>query len=110
CITLVPISFTSPSPYRLMQEDTATSERAFLRVVPNPAGAMVAASYNLGTEYQKAESLKIYTMLGTLVTELDLKANSGDIPLDISRFPSGTYIISLQADGNTILHQKLVKK
>jgi len=49
-------------------------------------------------------------MLGTLVADIDLKANSDDLPLDISRFPAGTYIITLQADGNTVLHQKLVKK
>lgn len=112
CITLVPIHFPMTSPYRLMPQDTELidSSKAHLKVMPNPAGAIAAVSYHLGTEYQNAESLRIYTMLGTLVTEINLKANSGDLPLDISRFPAGTYIITLQADGNTVLHQKLIKK
>src|SRR5690606_7216643 len=98
CITLLPISFAPISPFKLILEDVTSADKAFLRVTPNPSEVLAAASYDLATEYQKAESLKIYTMLITLLTKLDLKANRGDIPLDISRFPSGTYIISLQAD------------
>src|SRR5690606_33030439 len=114
CVRLFPRSFPpnpylnpEPEPAKMMPKDTAD---AFLRVTPNPAGAMAAVSYGLGTEYQKAESLKIYTMLGTLVAEINLHTNNDDLPLDISRFPAGTYIITLQADGNTVLHQKLIKK
>ena len=49
-------------------------------------------------------------MMGTMIAEIDLKANSGDLPLNISNFPAGTYIVTLQVDGKTVLHQKLIKK
>src|SRR5690606_4660184 len=65
CVRLFPRSFPpnpylspEPEPAKMMPKDTAD---ACLRVTPNPAGAMAAVSYGLGTEYQKAESLKIYT-------------------------------------------------
>lgn len=111
CVTLVPIAFPQTEPYKLMPKDTELIDThpAMLKVTPNPVGAVAAVSYDVGTEYQNAESLKIYTMLGTLVAEIDLKANSGHLPLNISNFPAGTYIITLQADGKTLLHQKLIK-
>ena len=85
------------STFPYLAESTGSTERT----APKRAGFF---------SWLTAESLKIYTMPGTLVADIDLKTNSDDLPLDISRFPAGTYIITLQADGNTVLHQKLVKK
>lgn len=117
CTTLIPVHFPTPPAgpdpaNRLAAGDLEITDNsgAVLKVMPNPSEALAAVSYHLGTAYQKAESLRIYTILGTPVTEIDLKANSGDVPIDLSRFPAGTYIITLQADGQTILHQKLIKK
>src|SRR5690606_39970979 len=86
------------------------SSMATLKVTPNPSEVLAAVSYNLGTEYHKAESIKIYAIDGRLVAEIAVEEHFGTLALDISRFPSGTYIITLQADGNTVLHQKLIKK
>lgn len=112
CMTLEPIHFpmTGPSSAKLIQEIEADSNLASLKVTPNPSEVLAMASYTLGEEYQKAENLKVYTMSGRLVTTIDLDTNHDDVLLDISTWPSGTYIISLQADGKTILHQKLIKK
>lgn len=43
-------------------------------------------------------------------THYRLYHDSGSLPIDISGLPTGTYIITLQADGKTVLHQKLIKK
>lgn len=113
CIKLIPISIAIPSSAKMMAEDTFVEEYAdvaSLKVTPNPASELVAVSYDVGTEYHKAESIRIFTMTGTMAAEIDLKANKGDLPLNISNFPAGTYIIALQADGRTVLHQKLIKK
>lgn len=48
--------------------------------------------------------------LGILIAEISLKSNTDTIMLDISRWASGIYIISIQADGKAILQQKLLKK
>jgi len=112
CILLIRVHFAPASPFKLMPKTTELVDTtdAVMKVTPNPASQLAAVSYDLGTEYQKAQSIRIYTLLGVLVTEIDLKANKGDLPLDISRFPAGTYLITLQADGTTVLHQKLIKK
>lgn len=111
CITLVPVSFAPANPFKLMPKAMEpASTDAILRVTPNPASQLAAISYDLGTEYQNAESIQIYTIVGTLVAEINLKTNHDNLPLDISQFPAGTYIVTLQADGETVLHQKLIKK
>lgn len=113
CITLIPVSIVVPSSAKMMAEDTTLEEYgtiASLKVTPNPASELIAVSFDIGTEYHKAESVRIYTMTGTMAAEIDLKANKGDLPLNISNFPAGTYIVTLQADGRTVLHQKLIKK
>lgn len=86
------------------------TDEVFLNVTPNPAEVLTAVSYNIGDKYQNAESISVYTMSGSLISVVRLDKNSGDILFDTSSFPSGVYIISLQANGNTVLHQKLIKK
>lgn len=113
CVTLIPIHFPVTEPgYRMAPEalELTDSSKAMMKVTPNPSEVLAVASYNLGSEYGKADYLLIHNMSGILVARIDLSANSGDVLLDISRFPSGVYLISLQADGQTILHQKLIKK
>ncbi len=114
CITLAPVHFPMISFYKLLPEgmnlDIMESSRAILSVMPNPSAVLAAVSYDLGTEYQNAEMLKVYTLEGRLVSEIILDAHSGSLPIDISGLPTGTYIITLQADSKTVLHQKLIKK
>ena len=92
-----------------MMEEPQT-DQAELSVTPNPAEVLAVVSYNLGSQYSKAESLVVYTTEGRLVSTIKLNKNSDDVVLDTAKLPAGTYIISLQADGKTILHQKLIKK
>jgi len=110
CMTAVPVRFVPEwSGYRMMMEEPEVSQTQ-LNVTPNPAELLVVVSYNLGADYKKAENLTIYTAEGRLVTTIKLKENRGDILLDTANWPSGTYIISLQADGKAVMHQKLIKK
>jgi len=112
CMLLIPVHFPIESPFRMAAEvlELTDNSKATLKATPNPSELLAVVSYDMGTEYKKAESLRIYTMLGTLITEIELTANNSNLPIDISRFPAGTYIITLQADGSTVLHQKLIKK
>lgn len=110
CMTAVPVRFVPEGGgYRMMMEEPQT-DQAELSVTPNPAEVLAVVSYNLGSQYSQAENLVIYTAEGRRVSTIKLDKNSDDVVLDTAKLPVGTYIISLQADGKTVLHQKLIKK
>lgn len=112
CATIADIKF----PKNEMQQksrnasNTDVLTEAAMTVAPNPAEEFTVVSYNLGSEYKQAESLVVFNLLGTpLITE-KLDKLSGEVKLSTINLASGTYIISIQADGNRVLQQTLVKK
>jgi len=59
---------------------------------------------------QKTKTIKIYTIDGRLITDVNLNSENTSVVLDISTWPSGTYIVNFIVDDVVVKHKKLVKK
>lgn len=81
-----------------------------LEAVPNPAIETTTVSYNVGTEYQQAQSITVYDLTGVQRVKQKVNGNNGEVTLNVSHLAPGTYVISLEADGTRIATQKLIKK
>jgi len=91
------------------------AERLFMRepvmtLTPNPADAFTTVSYDLGTEYKQAESLTVYNLLGVALMTQKIEKPIGQATLSTLSLPSGTYIVSIQANGTRVLQHTLIKK
>lgn len=106
CMTVYPVYFEQTG-----EGFAAMAGRpAALSVVPNPAEEFTVISYDLGDKYQQAESLTVYNLLGNAVYSAKLDKPVGEVQLATAALPSGTYIVSIQADGVRAIQQALVKK
>lgn len=81
-----------------------------LEAVPNPAIETTTVSYNVGTEYQNAQSIAVYDLTGVQRLKQKVNGNKGEVTLNVAHLAPGTYVISLEADGTRIATQKLIKK
>jgi PKD repeat protein len=108
CLTIFPIRFEERR-IEGMQARMAV-EPATLSVMPNPAEDVTTITYNLGDAYHQAESLTVYNLLGTPVLNRALQNPTGEIQLTTTGLPSGTYIVSIQADGVRAVQQTLIKR
>ncbi|RYD94516.1 MAG: T9SS type A sorting domain-containing protein, partial [Sphingobacteriales bacterium] len=103
CMTAYPVNF--------METGQGISARlAVLSVVPNPAEESTLVSYDLGDTYKQAESLTVYNLLGSPVFTTKLDKPVGEINLSTLALPSGSYVVSIQADGVRAIQKILVKK
>lgn len=85
-------------------------EPASLVLSPNPSHDTTVVTYSTGTEYENAQSIKVYDIMGLQRYNEKVSGTDGNITLDVSRFVPGTYIITLEADGKRIATEKLIKK
>ena len=85
-------------------------EPASLVLSPNPSHDTTVVTYSTGTEYENAQSIKVYDVMGLQRYNEKVSGTDGNITLDVSRFVPGTYIITLEADGKRIATEKLIKK
>lgn len=112
CASIIKIKFpeNGMKPKSRNVSNAEEMTEAVMNVAPNPAEEFTIVSYNLGSEYKQAETLVVFNLLGVpLITE-KLDKLSGEAKLSTINLPSGTYIVSIQADGQRVLQQKLVKK
>lgn len=85
-------------------------ESPLLVLSPNPAYETASVSYTIGTEYQDAQSITIYDVMGIQRAKQKISGKQGEIYIDIRQLSSGVYIINLEADGKRIATEKLIKK
>ena len=107
CYNTFPIEFINNE---AITARIAPEKAAAMQIEPNPAQDFTIISYDLGTEYKQAENLTVYSLLGVPLTTVNLKAVSGKVQLSTAQLTSGTYIISIHADGQRALQQTLIKK
>jgi len=105
CMTLFRVKFPT-----IEGQGFFAGKPAALSVVPNPAQDFTVVTYDLGDKYKAAESLVVYNLLGNEMFTTKLDKTAGEINLSIAGLPSGTYIVSVQADGVRAIQQILVKK
>lgn len=109
CMTVYKVRFPEIQQGRAARSKLPMEE-AVINVVPNPTSDITSISYNLGSEYKNAETLIVYNLLGVPLITQKLDKPSGQAQISTLNLASGTYIISIQADGARALQQTLIKK
>ena len=81
-----------------------------LELSPNPTVETTTASYNVGTEYNNAQHIVVYDMLGVQRLKQAVNGKEGKVVLNVSHLPAGTYVVSLENGSTRITQKKLIKK
>lgn len=103
CMSAYPVIFND-------LEQGGFARLAAMSIVPNPAAEYTVVRYDLGDSFKKAESLTVYTLLGEPVFTTALDKPVGEINLSTIVLASGSYVVSIQADGVKAIQKVLVKK
>lgn len=106
CISVIKLQF----PKELYPKAATEIIEPQLVLSPNPAYETTTANYNVGTEYQKAQSITLYDVLGVQRAKQLVNAGKGEVIINVSHLSPGTYIVNLEVDGKTLVQQKLIKK
>lgn len=77
---------------------------------PNPASETTTADFNVGTEYQNAQSITVYDVTGVQRLKATISGKQGEVTLNVNNLAPGTYMVNLEGDGKRIAQQKLIKK
>lgn len=85
-------------------------QEPLLELSPNPASETTTASYDVGTEYDAAQYIVVYDMLGVQRLKQTAGGKQGEVTLNVSFLPPGTYVVSLENNNTRIIQQKLIKK
>src|SRR5690606_8354126 len=72
---------------------------------PNPAHETTTVSYDLGTQYQNAQSITLYDVTGVQRVKRAVSGKQGEVTLNVSNLAPGTYMVNLEADGKHIAQQ-----
>lgn len=83
---------------------------AVLKLSPNPTTESTTASYEVGSEYRSATSITIHDVSGVQRLKINVSGTEGQVNLNVGHLSPGTYLVNLQADGQNIAQQKLIKK
>lgn len=81
-----------------------------LKLSPNPAAETTTASYDVGSEYRHATSITVHDITGVQRLKQNVSGTQGEVMLHVGHLSPGTYLVNLQADGQNIAQQKLIKK
>jgi PKD repeat protein len=84
------------------------SENLELFVYPNPAQNRVTIAYNIADNSQL--SLKIYDIMGQLQHTQTLAISNNTLDVDVSTYPSGTYLVQLLGDKASVVSYLMVVK
>jgi PKD repeat protein len=84
------------------------SENLELFVYPNPAQNRVTIAYNIADNSQL--SLKIYDIMGQLQHAQTLAISNNTLDVDVSTYPSGTYLVQLLGDKGSVVSYLTVVK
>ena len=84
------------------------SENLELFVYPNPAQNRVTIAYNIADNSQL--SLKIYDIMGQLQHTQTLAISNNTLDVDVSTYPSGTYLVQLLGDKGSVVSYLTVVK
>ncbi len=76
-------------------------------ITPNPAAETTSLNYNIQSDFNKA-SIKLFTITGSLLKEIQLKENKGKVVLDVTEIPAGVYFYSLHVNEKVIRTNKLL--
>jgi hypothetical protein len=87
-------------------QTVAQAHPAFATVTPNPASDHGEIIYYTGSNtYNQAE---LYDITGRLLWSADISGSAGNIPMNLSSFPAGVYMVKFTAGGQPLMSAKLV--
>ncbi len=81
-----------------------------LTLEPNPAVETTTVHYKLGSDYKQAQQLVVYDVLGNIKFVQKLNTNEGNVLVPVANWTTGIYVVSLEADNQRVMQQKLIKK
>jgi hypothetical protein len=79
-----------------------------IEISPNPSSKEVSVSYNMIPIPNQA-AINLYDMMGKLLLEIPVSDQSGHLNLDVSKFPTGIYIVALENNHQRISISRLAK-
>lgn len=86
-------------------EDLSATDRSkqqpYIKLFPNPSNSSVAIEYDLIVTGNTM--FKLFDLLGNLVWEIQLTNAKGEVVLDISSYPIGTYFYQVTATSEVVL-------
>lgn len=85
-----------------VEEDPTSNS---LKVFPNPTQGLVTVEY---TDLPLGMTCKVYDANGALLQKQDLVARSGSLELDLSSYPSASYLITICDQNGLKLHSKTI--
>jgi hypothetical protein len=111
CVTSIKI--TLPGCQNSTRQATeADFTAASWNVSPNPAETVINCAYELksANPANTEVSITLYNTMGKVVASQTAMGAKNTQQLDISRLPSGMYVLILQTDDGQRMHQKIIKK
>lgn len=81
-----------------------TKADGWISIYPNPSNGEFTLDLNTGTD-QKQNTVSVYNMMGELVFEKQVTANSKQT-IDVSQLANGTYFVKVNS-GNSSFHKKI---
>jgi subtilisin family serine protease len=78
-------------------------------VYPNPSSGDVTVYYSMKEQQRSRLTLRLIDIVSNIVEEISLDAAEGYVKLPLSKFASGVYVMTLQAEGLTVCSKKIVK-
>ena len=100
-----PILIPLAESYKQMPREVLKASMLELR--PNPAKDFVTVYYRTD-RIKELKQIRITDLRGRVLTIKEVKWSEDQINFDLSSFPSGTYIISLYAEGKLLGSEKLI--
>jgi PKD repeat protein len=79
-----------------------------LIVAPNPAKDVAGLTYHYANEKAQSRSIEIYSLMGVLLESYTPKEQSGKWTVNMSKYPSGQYIVVMREDGTSVSQKAIV--
>lgn len=88
----------------------AKAEVLSFNAYPNPAESQVSIKYNLKSSSSDEVNLVLKNIMGQTIYRSQVGKKSDNVTIDISSFPAGLYLYSLESNGAILLTKKLYIK
>lgn len=88
----------------LEEEDELILNDQSLNIYPNPTNG----KFNMEFNKASVQKITVYSVLGDIISEINIPSDSGNVSFDLSEQPNGIYFIRINAGENTMM-KKIIK-
>ena len=93
---------------RASMDDVMENDAILLLVAPNPVSETTTIAYTYGSEPAKSRVIEIYSLLGTLIESYTPETGQGKWTVNLSRYPSGQYIVVMRENGSAVAQKGII--